>query len=157
LPKNYCWDCNPAIQNDFLNADRLALDGAGDLYVAGGGGWGLYEMTAKGALRFINVFRGEGAFTHGSLASDPDGSVIEADNSGLFARAPDGATTVIHVDLNAPLGQGNQFTAGYGVAVDAHGDGYADMDASVFSSVAAIVEVQPNGHVITLWRLKELG
>ena len=49
LPKNYCWDCNPAIQNDFLNTDRLALDGAGDLYVAGGGGWGLYEMTAKGA------------------------------------------------------------------------------------------------------------
>jgi hypothetical protein len=59
--------------------------------------------------------------------------------------------------LNAPLGKGNQFTAGYGVAVDTHGDIYADMDASVFSSVAAIVEIQPNCHVRTLWKLKELG
>lgn len=75
----------------------------------------------------------------------------------MLARAPDGATTVIHANLNASLGKGNQFTAGYGVAVDAHGDIFTDMDASVFSSVAAIVEVQPNGYVRTLWKLKELG
>jgi hypothetical protein len=30
------------------------------------------------------------------------------------------------------------------------------MDASVFSSVAAIVEVKANGQVTTLWKLKEL-
>jgi serine/threonine-protein kinase len=149
---------NPAIQNDFTAADRLAFDGAGDLYVAGGGGWGLYEMTATGALQFIEVFRGEGAGTFGSLASDPDGSVIECYNSGVFARAPDGKTTTIATatKLSTLLGKENTFTGGYGVAVDSHGDVFVDMDASVWSSTAALMEIHPNGTMTTLWKLREL-
>ena len=78
LPKNYSWDGNPAVQNDFLYADRLAFDSKGDLYVAGGGGlYGLYEKTSSGVLRFITVLRDGG--TVGVLASATE-SGPETDN-----------------------------------------------------------------------------
>lgn len=51
----------PAWPGDFTSAARLAYDTRGDLFVAGGGGWGLYERTASGRLRFVEVLRGKGA------------------------------------------------------------------------------------------------
>ena len=78
---NYCWDCNPANQNDFLNSERLALDGKGDLLVAGGPGWGLYEMTRSGKLRFVSVFREDGYW--GSMAEDAEGTVVASLRNGI--------------------------------------------------------------------------
>jgi glucose/arabinose dehydrogenase len=52
---------NPAVQDDFTNPVQLAFNAKGDLFVAGGGGFGLYEDATTGELRFIANVRGDGA------------------------------------------------------------------------------------------------
>jgi hypothetical protein len=50
------------------------------------------------------------------------------------------------------LGPHNEFITGDGVAVAPNGDIYLDTDSGYFSTVSAIVEVSPNGHVSTVWK-----
>ena len=157
LPKNYSWDGNPAVQNDFLYADRLAFDSKGDLYVAGGGGlYGLYEKTSSGVLRFVTVLRDGG--TVGVLASGPNGSVIESAGEGVLSRAPDGTTTTVATpaELQRLLGKDSGF-AGGGVTTGSGGDVYFDIDASIWAGpTSALLEIHPNGTMTTLWKLREL-
>jgi hypothetical protein len=157
LPKNYSWDGNPAVQNDFLYADRLAFDSKGDLYVAGGGGlYGLYEKTSSGVLRFITVLRDGG--TVGVLASGPNGSVIESAGQGVLSLAPDGTTTTIATpgELQRLLSKDSGFSGG-GVTTGSRGDVYFDIDASIWAGpTSALLEVHPNGIMTTLWELREL-
>jgi hypothetical protein len=157
LPKNYSWDGNPAVQNDFLYADRLAFDSKGDLYVAGGGGlYGVYEMTSSGVLRFITVLREGGPV--GVLASGPNGSVIESYGKGVLSLAPDGTTTTVATpaELQHLLGKDSGF-AGGGVTTGSRGDVYFDIDASIWAGpTSALLEVHPNGTITTLWKLREL-
>jgi len=158
LPKNYSWDGNPAVQNDFLYADRVAFDGKGDLYVAGGGGlYGLYEKTSSGALRFITVLREGGPL--GVLASGPNGSVIESYGKGVFSRTSNGTTTMIATpaELQRLLGKDSGFAGGGGVAAGSRGDVYVDSDASIWAGpTSALLEIHPNGTMTTLWKLREL-
>lgn len=111
-------------------------------------------METNGSLRFIEVFRGQGAGTFGSLASDPNGSVIEAYNSGVFAQASDGkmSTIATRAKLSVLLGKKNTWAGGYGVSVDSHGDVFVDMDASTWSSTAVLIEIRPNGGASVLWK-----
>jgi hypothetical protein len=157
VPKNYSWDGNPAVQNDFLYADRVAFDGKGDLYVAGGGGlYGLYEKASSGALRFITVLRDGG--TVGVLASGPNGSVIEAAGEGVLSLAPDGTTTTVATpaELQRLLGKGSGF-AGGGVTTGSRGYIYFDIDASIWAGpTSALLEVHRNGTITMLWELREL-
>jgi len=157
LPKNYSWDGNPAVQNDFLHANRVAFDGKGDLYVAGGGGlYGLYEKTASGVLRFITVLRDGG--TVGVLASGPNGSVVESAGEGVVSLAADGTTTTVAtpVELQRLLGKDSGF-AGGGVTTGPDGDVYVDIDASIWAGpTSALLEIHPNRTMTTLWKLREL-
>ncbi|MGA3354479.1 MAG: hypothetical protein ABSD85_15050 [Acidimicrobiales bacterium] len=143
---------NPAFQIDFNQAKQLALDTKGDLVVAGGYGFGLYERTASGSLRFLAHFR-DGAST-GSLATAPDGTVVLAGgNVGLARFQPSGSATPIAAHgLATVLGPQNEFLLDDSVAVAANGDIYLDVDAGWFSSVSAIVELRPNGNVLPLWK-----
>jgi hypothetical protein len=147
---------NPAVQSDFFGATRLAFDKSGDLLVAGGGGWGLYEQTNTGTQRFIENFRGDGFW--GSLAPAPDGSVVLASDSGLARFEPSGAIQSIPAQsLSTALDAGraksrNLFIVGDGVAVAADGTMYVDTNTgNTFTSVTAILAVSPNGKVRTVW------
>jgi hypothetical protein len=156
--RNYCWDCNPGNQNDFLNSERLTFDGKGDLLVAGGPGWGLYEMTRSGKLRFVSVFRGDGFW--GSLTEAAGGTVVLSVRNGIFRVLPSGAWEPIgpppmagFSPLDAALGKGNIFVGGTGVAVSKDGDIYVDTNpGNTFTSVGAILELRPNGSVVALWK-----
>jgi trimeric autotransporter adhesin len=157
---------NPAIQQDFSPAIRLAFDGRGDLLVAGGGGYGLYEKTTSGTLVFVENFRGDAYW--GSLAESPAGNVILSARSGLSVFDPSGAITSVSADLNAPLGRmtgpgsrtptgsalSNGFIGGDGVAVAPDGRIYVDTNSgNAFTSVSAIIAVAPTGNsTSTLWR-----
>jgi hypothetical protein len=143
---------NPAFQIDFIQATQLALDAKGDLLVAGGYGFGLYERTATGSLQFLAHFR-DGAST-GSLATAPDGTVVLAGgNVGLARFRPSGSVTPIAAHgLATVLGPHNDFLFGDSVAVGPNGDIYLDVDAGSFSSVSAIVELRSNGNVVPLWK-----
>jgi hypothetical protein len=147
---------NPAVQRDFFGATRLAFDGSGDLLVAGGGGWGLYEQTDTGAQRFIENFRGDGFW--GSLATASDGSVVLDSGSGLARFAPSGTIRSIPAQsLNAALGANrtkdrNLFIGGDGVAVAPDGMIYVDTNTgNTLTSVTAILTVSPKGTVKTVW------
>ncbi len=158
FPKN--WGgvySNPAAQIDFTSPQRLAFDGNGDLLVAGGGGWGLYEMTKRGRLRFVAFFRGDGFW--GSLAERPGGSVVLSERSGIFQFSPSGtikATGPSPSAIDAPLRTphwNSIFIGGDGVAVSGNGDIYVDTNTgNTFTSVSAILELRPSGKVVTLWR-----
>jgi hypothetical protein len=145
---------NPGAQTDFAPATRLALDAKGDLLVAGGGAFGLYEKTAAGKLRFIENFRGVGYW--GSLSPDPvNGGVVLAggsDDPGVFH--PSGAITVPRAQgLSTVLGPDNTFRDGVGVAAAYDGDIYLDTDAgNYFTRVSAIVSVTPSGQVTVVWK-----
>ena len=140
---------NPAFQIDFAPALQLAFDGKGDLLVAGGPGFGLYERTATGKLRFLENDRSDGNLW-GSLAAAPDGTVVLAGEARFH---PSGSITPIAAHgLRTVLGAHNEFITGEGVAVAPNGDIYLDADAGWFSSVSAIVEISTNGHVSTLWK-----
>jgi hypothetical protein len=157
---------NPAIEQDFFPAIRLAFDGKGDLLVAGGGGYGLYEKTVSGALVFIENFRGDGYW--GSLAESPNGNVILSARNGLSVFDPSGKITSVPADVNAPLGRMtgpgsrtlagsvlfNKFIGGDGVAAAPGGTIYIDTDAgNAFTTVSAIIAVAPNGRCSSaLWK-----
>ncbi len=143
---------NPAIESDFAPAARLAFDGRGDLFVAGGGGNGLYEQTVAGELRFIENFRGEGYW--GSLAPGPKGTVVLSGGSTGLARASASGvfTEVQHSRLTDLLGAHNDFPSGGDVAVASNGDIYLDTDAgNGFTNASAIVEVTPAGRARVVW------
>jgi hypothetical protein len=149
---------NPAIEQDFSPAVRLAFDGDGDLLVAGGGGFGLYERTASGALLFIENFRGDG--TWGSLAQSPNGDVVLCARDGLSTFEPSGTMTPISVNLDAPLGRmsgtklPNAFICGDGAAVAPDGTIYVDTNTgNAFTSVNAIVAVsRTTGSTAAVWK-----
>jgi hypothetical protein len=157
---NYCWDCNPGNQNDFLGAERLAFDGKGDLLVAGGPGWGLYEMTKSGKLLFLENFRGDGFW--GSLAEVPGGTVLLAVRNGFLLFSPSRSIKSVGPSesaIDSALGKMNKeprqniFIGGDGVAVSKHGDIYVDTNVgNTFTSVSAILELRPNGSVVALWK-----
>jgi hypothetical protein len=157
---------NPAIEQDFYPAIRLAFDGKGDLLVAGGGGYGLYEKTASGALVFVENFRGDGYW--GSLAESANGNVILSARDGLSMSHPSGAIMSIPADLNSPLGRmtgpgsrtptgavlSNTFIGGDGVAVAPNGRIYVDINTgNTFTSVSAVILVAPTGESARpLWK-----
>ncbi len=170
LPRNYCWDCNPAIQQDFTGVTRLAFDGNGDLLVAGGGGtFGVSEMATSGRFRFVGVFRGD-AGGPPALAPGTGGSVVLAHNAGIFRISPSGRITPIASPivsepaaeppaLDKALGRMsggpayNTFIGGDGLAVSQNGDIYVDTNAgNAWTSVSAILELRPNGSVVALWK-----
>ena len=148
---------NPAVQLDFASSYRIAFDGKGDLLDAGGGGWGLYERTAAGGLRFIENFRGDGAW--GSLAPTPNGSVALVSGSGLSLFNASGAlSNVPSSGLSAALGLNafghqNAFIGGDGIAVAPSGAVYVDTNTgNTFTSVSAILTVNMSGQVEVVWK-----
>ena len=162
------WDKNPAGKGDFAPADRIAVDRAGDLFVAGGGGWGLYERASNGRLRFVEVFRGDGAGFWGSVAADGEGTVIGIDNSGVQILSGSGHTKPLTDDpkqlqlaLNRALGprpkaSGSDagtyyFRGGYGIAAAPDGTIYVDQDSGIWSLDSGILAISPNGRVKTIW------
>jgi hypothetical protein len=151
---------NPGVQYDFYQPDRIAFDGKGDLFVASGGGWGLYERTVSGKLRFLENFRGDGNF--GSLAQAESGSVFLASRFGLFRFSPSSGITSIRgggKSLSNALGRRkigtlkNTFIGGDGVAVAPNGAIYVDTNTgNTFTSVTAILKLSTQGNVKTVWR-----
>jgi sugar lactone lactonase YvrE len=156
--------CNPAGEWEFTQPDQLAFDGAGNLYVSGGGGFQLFEITAQGSLRYLAPFRGDGA--PGALAGDPDGTVIEAWRDGVTVRTPAGATSEVpgtsEAALDKTLGFNrdylhhtrgpNVFIGGDGVAVGPDGDVYLDTNiGNAFTTESELVRVTPSGRITVLW------
>ena len=134
---------NPAIQSDFTPVARLAFDGKGDLLVAGGGGFGIYEMTTTGKFRFVEPFRGDGYW--GSLAEASNGSVVLSYRDGIFRFLPSGtikplqlSATTAASPLNAALGKRSIFIGGDGVAAGRNGVIYVDTNVgNTFARVSA--------------------
>ena len=149
---------NPAVEQDFSPATRLAFDGQGDLLVAGGGGFGLYEDTDRGDLLFLENFRGDGEW--GSMAALPDGAVLLSDRDGLAVFQPSGTITGLPTNLSPSLGPmngstlSNTFIGGDGVAVGPNGAMYVDADTgNTFTSVNALIEMGSGGTAPkVLWR-----
>jgi hypothetical protein len=151
--------CGPASESSFTEPDQLAFDEAGDLYVSAGGSFQLFEMTAQGALRYLQPFRGDGA--PGALAADPDGTVVEAWRDGVNVRTASGATVEINgssdAALDATLGfdhnkQPNVFIPGDGVAVGPNGDIYLDTNVgNSFTTESELLRIAPSGQATVLW------
>jgi hypothetical protein len=149
---------NPGVQYDFQESSRIAFDGKGNLYMAGGGAFGLYERTASGKLRFLGVFRGDG--NAASIAPESNGDVLISYRFGLFQIHPSGTITSIlgvGARLNAALRvKGilpHMFIGGDGVAVAPNGTIYVDTNTgNTFTPVTAILKVRPNGAVKIVWR-----
>ncbi|MDA8069452.1 MAG: hypothetical protein M0T77_12720 [Actinomycetota bacterium] len=148
----------------------LAFDRSGDMFVANFPA--LSERTAAGRILFLgDGFRSDGQ--SGALAASPNGAVYEGvgDLGGIFERltsphpVPYGhvmSSRGLSPNLIAPQALNrllntrpkhnhpNQF-APNNMAVSANGTIYAGTDSGIFSTVSAIVQINPNGHVRLLW------
>ncbi len=155
------WDTNPAGKGDFIAAVRIAFDRAGDLFVAAGGAWGLYERASDGKTRFVEVLRADGFY--GSLAASPTGDLVAVAGTGIQTVSPSGIAkplTSHRQRLQAALNQAlrpqpgmglNHFQGGGGIAAAPNGTIYADQDKDVWSGKAGILAISPAGHVKTIW------
>jgi sugar lactone lactonase YvrE len=150
---------DPANAADFSPAYRLAFDRSGNLYVAGGGGFGLYVRLSSGALRFVEQFRGGGAGFWGSLTMDSDGTVVAVSNAGIQASTASGSMAPITSSrqqlasaLDHALGSRDVFEGGVGIAAARNGTLYVDIDSGVWSRVSGILAVSPSDHVTAVWR-----
>lgn len=144
---------NPALQNDFTGAYHLAFDSHGDLFVAGGGGFGLYERTSTGRLRFVEVLRAQGG-APGSVAPAPGGTVVAAYGLGLQRVGPTGHPTPVRADWPSHVGRIDTSDAGgfgVGVAVGANGQIYVDTDSGDAFPVQGLAEVALSGRAEWLW------
>lgn len=161
LPSSYAWDGDPAVQNDFQPADRVAFDRKGDLFVAGGGAYGLYERTTSGALRFVGVDRGPGGYL-GAIATGSNDSVLAAAGY-LSSYSPRGRRTSVPDALSSILGpmphpilgdKDWQFVVGTGVAVGPNGDIFVDASTgtNTASLVPAMARIAPDGRTSLVWR-----
>lgn len=145
---------NPAIQIDFANAVHLAFDARGNLFVSGGGAFGLYERTATGQLRFIEVLRAQGG-SPGALAAAPNGTVITASGRwGLQRIGPSGRATTIRAvwpKVHGPRRLPFCPCFGNGVAAGARGQIYVDTDHGDAVPNQGLLEKLPSGRVRWLW------
>lgn len=162
------WDANPGNESDLVPAARLVYDGRGDLYVGGGGGWGLYELKPGGDVRFVAAFRGAGAGYWGSVAATPSGDVVGVSNAGIERVGTTGrlfpltsSPAALQTALNRAMGYwppgskqyGLGFVGGEGIAVGRDGTIYVDMSGGGGRPpVSAILAVTPAGKVSTVWR-----
>ena len=92
----------------------------------------------------------------GDIVETPSGDILEASREGLIPAVP-GKAEVVTADLNRALGRfdgrENVFIQGDGLAIDSNGDVFLDANTgNTFTSVSALVEVKPDGDVITLWK-----
>jgi hypothetical protein len=147
------YECNPASQLDFGSATHLVFDGRGDLFVAGGGTWGVYERTVTCQLRFIENLRAQGGFWS-SLAAAPNGMVVTASGQGLQWVGPDGKARPLRAKW--PRVHGPHHVAfypafGVGVAVGPQGQIYVDSDPGDTFPNQGLLEVLPTGRVVWLW------
>lgn len=160
------WDANPAGKGDFIAAVRIAFDRAGDLFVAAGGAWGLYERAGNGEARFVEVLRADGFY--GSLAASPTGDLVAIAGTGLQTVSPSGIAKPLtahpkrlqdalnhalrHVTKPAPPHMDlNYFEGGPGIAVAPNGTIYADQDRGVWSGATGVVAISRTGHIKTIW------
>jgi hypothetical protein len=163
--------CNPASEPDFVDPDQLAFDGSGDLFVSGSS-YGLFEIAANGHLEYLGQARGDGASE--ALAEAPNGTVVQAGHDGLTRLPANGKIKLpkpepqgflapgegIPGNLDHALGRHKGFLGGYniffggdGVAIGSNGATYADTNTgNTVTSVSALVEVEPDGRVLTLWK-----
>lgn len=145
---------SPAIPQDFAPAVHLAFDRTGDLFVSGGGAFGLYEHTAAGTRRFVEVLRAQGG-APGALATGPAGTVVAASDRGLQRVAANGTTTTVRARWPLQTGplRHRFFPAfGVGVAVGRRGQIYVDTDHGDAVPNQGLLEVLSRGRVRWLWR-----
>jgi hypothetical protein len=123
------------IGSGFSGSSGVAVDGAGDVFVADTNHNAVKEVLPNGTIRTI----GSGFINPGGVAVDAAGDVFVADtNHGAVKEVlPNGTIVTI----------GSGFTLPEGVAVDAAGDVFVT-DAEPNNS--AVKEVLPNGTILTI-------
>lgn len=145
---------DPAIQNDFADAVHLAFDARGNLFVSGGGAFGLYERTATGQLRFVEALRAQGG-APGALATAPNGTVIAVSGTwGLQRIGPSGRAVTIRAawpKIHGPRRLPFCPCFGNGVAAGARGQIYVDTDHGDAVPNQGLLEELPSGRVRWLW------
>jgi hypothetical protein len=159
------WTAESRLIDGYPNG--IAFDRAGDLFVSTFP-W-LTERTAAGRILFLGSgFRSDG--DQGILASSPNGAVFEGlgDTTGVVNRlndpqpVPNGdvmstrgvKNMVSHGPLSRVLGRRGNIRNGFGprgLAIGSDGTIYTDTDSGYWSSVSALVEITPSGHVRPLW------
>lgn len=144
---------NPAHQNDFTSVAHLAFDAHGDLYVSGGDSYNLYERSAAGKLRYVEVLRAQGG-SPGALAFDAaDGTVLAA--SGLGLRRVAGSGEPQPLTVRWPRGSSHwpvfDPAFGNGVSVGTRGQIYVDTDFGDSFPDQGLLEVASSGGARWLW------
>lgn len=153
---------NPAVQYDFTNVNRLAFDGRGDLIVAGGGDWGVYERTVSGQLIYLEKDRVSGG-EFGPLAETSNGDVlveggVDVGSNGTLdlgstSNSPKFGTSQLDLALGSYKRTGIAIFVPQGIAVSSHGTQYLDTNSvQTPSFLSGIVEVRTNGSIVTLWK-----
>jgi hypothetical protein len=151
----------------FRDADALAFDGRGNLYISSGdftsAGYGVAEIRAHGSPVYIGPARGEGGAPP-ALAAANNGTVLIAAQDDIVRIQDGGGRTQVALSANrkeslvallsAALGSGRQgsFFGGDGIAVGPSGAIYASTSPLATTTPYAIVEAPSSGPAKVVWK-----
>ncbi len=131
----------------------VAVDAAGDVYVADRGSGAVRKIDVTGQVTTYNVFDGSATLTNNGglayLAVDASGNLYLVDNNQVKMITPSGGVTIIAGSTTAGSANGTGAAAAFnklmGIAVDAAGDIYV---GDAYNN--SIRRITPAGVVTTL-------
>ena len=135
------------------DADGVAVDSNGDVFVSGFDGKVLIEVTPQGTLKFpLGVIGSLYPRWNGGLVTASDGSVLAMDELNVLRLRLNGAQTIFTTPPVKEAFLGIHGFSPDGIAVSKNGTIYLDTSyGNGFSSGSAIVALPPHGHPRLLW------
>ena len=139
----------PATEAAADSPDGVALDAAGDLFIAGFATKALLVVTPVGILRLVDdAFYPRG---DAGLATAPNGSVLGMETTRIVRVSPTRVSTVFDFLHRKVSGLRGTFVPG-GIAVAANGDVYVDaFGGNGWGDRSMLLVVHPNGRYAVLW------
>jgi hypothetical protein len=134
-------------QNAQCEPAAVAVDGAGDLYIACSDPYVLVERAPDGELTPLGADRPHD--TDAALIAGPGGSVLAVEGFGVTRYSAAGPQEITNF-LTTRLPGGQDFEP-QGIAVGSDGTLYLSQDGSSGIGPPLIVSRSPDGRVTTLW------
>ncbi len=149
-------DGSAAMRTNVDDADGLAFDGGGDLFVAGFADKVLLEVSPSGTVTYPLGTLGElYPRGNGGLVGAPDGSVLAMDALAVLRWNGTGAETIFTTPPDAQALLGVHGFSPNGIAVGSDGSVYLDTDyGNGYASRTAIIVLPERGSPQLVWSAK---
>jgi sugar lactone lactonase YvrE len=143
----------PAVDASTDDANGLAFDSAGNLYVFGFATKGILMVDTSGVVHFLGALYPRGP---NGLVTAPDGSVVAMDELAVVGLSPQGIKTLVSFPTTDKVSYlGVTGFSPNGIAISANGSIYLDtFYGNGYTDKSALIMIAPQGSPSLLWAQK---